>query len=1617
MEGGDFGIMASIDERVVEMRFNRDDFLKGTEQTLTALEKLDQRLGNTGALSSGLETMGNRFSALGVVAAGALLKMGSMAVDAGTKIVSNIMEPIFGGGKRRALNLEQANFQLLGLLKTAPAVDAVMANVKEAVDGTAYGLDAAAIAASQFAASGMRGGEAMKNALRGISGVAAMAGSSYEDIANVFTKVAGQGRLMGDDLNRLASRGINAAATLAEQMGVSEEAVRDMVTKGKISFAQFSESMNIAFGDHAKKANETYAGSLSNLKAAFARIGAEYFIVEHEKLRRIFNALRPVVNAFKGSIEYLIRVYNVWMAIPLAERIEKLGAALTSWKGWEQVGLLLGSILYLIINALDVLKAYLEPIGAAFKEVFGGGDTVGPIKSLQEWLHSLSAKMTLFGAKVREVQSQNTKNFFVTFFTAAKKGFELFQKAFDVGWKIIKSAWSGLMMVFDATRPLFDVLGQGISAFWEILMKGIEWVSAKFDILKPYIIEVFDYLFGQEGRVRKFFQNFRDEIHETGSIFTTLGNRAKALAEKYIKPVIDVFNNLQKAFEDLKKNGPAGFQAAIGKAFAPLGGLWDFIKSIGKKSGDIFKWLKSPFKWFADQLPTINDLIQRTFAWVSDRFATAMVPIDGLFEAIGKGLEMLTSGLGKLVENVDAATLITLVEAIARLALIFRLVKTFESAQGAFDSIKGFFGGLTASISGFADAAKTTAKGQMFLMVAGGVLILAAAVWVLSKIPADALIRSGVAMIALMGALALLVKAVAVFDVKKTLAAAGVLLAIGGAMIQISIAALILGLIPIGVLQQGLMAVLTLLFGVSGAAAMIGKEAPQLGAAALGITAIAGSIALLIIPVRQFGEMDVATLQQGLLTILVLLLGLSGAAVMVGELGAQGALGALSIVAIAGALTLLIIPIQTFAAMDMASLGNAMLVIIVALIAMSVAAQIAAGAITGGLAILAVAGALAILAGSIWLLAQLPADVVGNIFLMLGATIVVLVAAAYAAMGALPGFIAVALTLAAVAVVALAVGIATVLMATSLVILGFALPIVVAGLIQFAGAWQSVLIAIPLMYLLGPALLILGAGALVAGIGLALVAAAMILFALSLPLIAAFGPLATTVLVAFLAAIADMWTQVAKIALVSTAIAALGAAIAILGAGLIVAAAGLVLFALGAAIAAIGLGILAVMASLSTRLIPDMVERMKLLDEAVGPLQRFMEAVVPVADAITRLGSAAQNATIGIALLVAVVSALGAQMAMLGTAVLMASQVVAIALLLIVSAVDSSAARIMAGILLISASFMMLSMSVPGKEVALAITVMMMSISMAISAGGLVIGVETRKIVQSFILLAVLLMATAGPITVSVRLISDGIARTLSDGSRSISISILGITMMFATMSVGILRNRSMVMSAVRTVTSGITSTLDSSRSSVDSSAYSVGMAIANGMARGIAAGSSRVRAAAGSVAQAALVSAKQTLGVQSPSKAFHAIGGYSIDGFVGGFTDGIPTVKKTSYDVAKASVDSLRQTFSRLMDASGIEDLNPRPTITPVLDLSLAEAQARGLSDLLGGDLNVGTSMTQAAGLAMLDEALRGVKSGESGPTTSVTYVQNNNSPKALSSAEIYRQTKNLISLSSKEG
>lgn len=335
-----------IEEKVVEMRFDNEQFEKNVKTSIESVKNLKKNLDFSGAekgldsindsvkkvnfssLSDSIETVKVKLSSMQVVAATVLSNITTSVMGAVSKLTSAVYSSVVQGGIKRSMNIEQAKFQIDGL---GASWEELSEDISYAVDGTAYGMDVAAKAASQLTASNIEAGDSMKTALRAISGVAAMTNSEYEDISRVFTTVAGNGRLMGDQLLQLSSRGLNAAATLASYLNVTEAEVRDMVSSGEVDFATFAAAMDDAFGEHAADANKTFSGSLSNVKAALARIGADVATPALENLRDVFNALREKINAVHEELGPFIDTINKLQTKAAKAAVNFLNGTSSSW--------------------------------------------------------------------------------------------------------------------------------------------------------------------------------------------------------------------------------------------------------------------------------------------------------------------------------------------------------------------------------------------------------------------------------------------------------------------------------------------------------------------------------------------------------------------------------------------------------------------------------------------------------------------------------------------------------------------------------------------------------------------------------------------------------------------------------------------------------------------------------------------------------------------------------------------------------------------------------------------------------------------------------------------------------------------------------------------------------------------------------------------------------------------------------------------------------------------------------------------------------------------------------------------------------------------------------------
>lgn len=178
-------------------------------------------------------------------------------------------------GFQRLDSIDQATAKLEALGNSGNAVESIMDNALASVKGTSYGLGEAATTAASMVAADIKPGQELEGVLGTVADTAAIAGASMDEMGLIFGSVAARGKLQGDDLMQLLSRGVPVLQILGEELGKTSAEISDMVSKGEIDFQTFADAMEGYVGGGAKRMGDTFSGALKNLGAAFGRMGAE----------------------------------------------------------------------------------------------------------------------------------------------------------------------------------------------------------------------------------------------------------------------------------------------------------------------------------------------------------------------------------------------------------------------------------------------------------------------------------------------------------------------------------------------------------------------------------------------------------------------------------------------------------------------------------------------------------------------------------------------------------------------------------------------------------------------------------------------------------------------------------------------------------------------------------------------------------------------------------------------------------------------------------------------------------------------------------------------------------------------------------------------------------------------------------------------------------------------------------------------------------------------------------------------------------------------------------------------------------------------------------------------
>lgn len=265
--------MNSVDERIVDMQFNNKQFEDGIQTSLKSLDNLNKGLSNTNgmnlnALETGIQTVANRFTTLGIIATTTLVNITNSAISAGTQFVKSFtLDPISMGFKEYETQINAVQTILANTANkgtTLQQVNSALAELNTYADKTIYNFTEMTRNIGTFTAAGVELDVSVQ-AIKGISNLAAVSGSNAQQASSAMYQLSqalstGTVKLM--DWNSVVNAGMGGQVfqdaltetarvhgVAIDQMITSEGSFRETLSKGWLTSDILLETLNKFTGD------------------------------------------------------------------------------------------------------------------------------------------------------------------------------------------------------------------------------------------------------------------------------------------------------------------------------------------------------------------------------------------------------------------------------------------------------------------------------------------------------------------------------------------------------------------------------------------------------------------------------------------------------------------------------------------------------------------------------------------------------------------------------------------------------------------------------------------------------------------------------------------------------------------------------------------------------------------------------------------------------------------------------------------------------------------------------------------------------------------------------------------------------------------------------------------------------------------------------------------------------------------------------------------------------------------------------------------------------------------------------------------------------------------------
>lgn len=944
--------MSSVDDRIVNMKFNSKELTTGAAESKKSLSDLEGQLQKT-AKSDGLGTMGKnveqvtgRFSAMRIAGITAVATIANKAVNAGLQLLKSFtLDPIMDGFNEYQTNLKSIQTITANTGAGLPKVNAALKELNDFSDQTIYNFSEMARNIGTFTAAGVQLKPAV-SAIKGIANLAALSGSNSQQASTAMYQLSqaiAAGRVNLQDWNSVVNAGMGgkqfqtaltqsaiamgkinrSAVEFDKQMKVSKisgEAFRQSISPqpgkepwltsqvlvntlkvldGRLSATALTFQRN---ADGSKKYSDeaAIAAQIDKERVALAKEGIKYTDKQFKQLTEMADAAFDSATKIK-TVPQLLGVVRESIGSVFANLFTSVFGNL------EQASRFLTAVSLQIKGATDFISGALDAVIGKWANTKGSGR--GSI------FNSILRTMTALGGVLKPLK-------------------QAFAEVFPTNAAGILSRITNMIGKFtysiQPTEKSMDILRRVFAGFFSVIHIGMTVFRAFGALFSGFFGEILKNSGGATSGIGEFLAKIGDLLVKLDD-FVTSGNT-----------MVEVFGDIGKAAGNLVGGGLdiAGdlINGLVGglSAGAILGKLKSVITSMATS---IIEWIKGPLGIHSPS--TVTQEIGSNL--LEGLIIGLKAAIGAVFKLIGAIVDSVLNGFGDLFDGMDSFDFAVVMQAVFSGGLLLVITRFFSAFRGIGSAFTKTLNAMTETLGDM----QATLKAEALKAIAIAIGILVASLVVLQFLDQEKLIKGVGAIAALMAVMNATFYAMSKIGSStnaagdqielgagKIIGMASAMLIMANAMLVLSTAVTLLGNQKLETLAKGIGTVAILLGLMVVSILVFSKIAPLAKGASAALISMSVALLILSAAVLAFGSMDLTTLAKGLGALAIGLGLMVVAALGMSAFGDQAKTGAAAMLIMAAAMLIMAKAVKTLGKLSIAELVKGLGAIVIVMAAM-----------------------------------------------------------------------------------------------------------------------------------------------------------------------------------------------------------------------------------------------------------------------------------------------------------------------------------------------------------------------------------------------------------------------------------------------------------------------------------------------------------------------------------------------------------------------------------------------------------------------------------------------------------------------------------------------------------